>query len=1198
MASWTGTTPFATKKQLVSSISGLYADLQDLSGFQFQNLTVSTLTASQFISTPLLYVSDIRGYRIDISGISAATASFNLVNVSSLGFAAPSVDSLLKVNVDFNVGDIVQGALIGTGALLFETLVGVGIGAGATFIGIGNGIAAMINSKDPTNPTYINTNNYEVIGGSTQLQVSTLGQPSPPIVAYSSIMRYVSSISPNQVPGVPMFTSTLFYPGQTCIRSISDPYPLVTGNPAAQGSTIQQFGEWVPIPFEELVSTFTNLTVSDTTQNTLLQVSRNPGSNAPQALIRSDQTLPSSNFFPFPYTPIPLSTLTSKVYSHRDEYLFNNTFISTPYYVFQSTITADIGLVFIRSTVQTPSLYTYSNTMFIGDFAICEPDETGFRSTATMDFVAQGNDLYVQWGTLTDNRNSTIAAGTGKRVTWDNTANTSNFIDIPAAQSTVVIEATQQIFELLTTPYEIQVNTGLIGQPSQIAFNVQGATFGSNTTLNNQSNYPYQFNGNVYINGTVEAQTVIAISSIFATSTFVDTSFSTQSFEANTADILNATIDTGDFRETTTKDASISTLRATPNSLNDYITSLSRHRFAGYQTPISIITGKGSNLYDTTARFDFNTDSFPQAVYLESQPANRTLMYIFSTNIEIPNLTVDNLTANNIIYSNADVPNLQTSTITFGWTGDFGLGTPPLYSLNQILTTESGLVYNTYAAASNQVLNIMNFDNTVTMLAQQFSTPLAFTNTSFSAANRDGWASTIFTNADTVFKRVNLVSGAGQGELSLQGGAGAVAVSLNTVSEVGSAVVPVPVGSTYKFTCDGTTWTTLSNAPVPGVVQYNNNLNLTMDFENTTLTTADTLNINAEQINLNGIVTMENSQFSNIFVNNFVSTSQLIAPASFTGSWTNQPSANPIILTNTITSTDFTNIKTALNPVRGFNAFNSVNFNEWNNTTYNIDINAASGLPTMILGDLIIKSPSFTPYAGQFFINNIIDSPASNIPLYVNRLGSLSSIGVARSNQFTRVFTSNGTNWSIQSNVSSPSVLGPYTYSNFYTMSMNSERTLVQVGQPLIEQTTTKTMTTSKLILDTPAIRVNTIASPSFPSKESGFEFNTYFDATVVFTGTQSDAVNPIPNALNNYFFSVAGWSPNVSISRIRTQNTIQGYDIAAIVMMYTGTTGDFIWASARYLNVALSPAGEASIRENYFMTPKNYHTGFGFVGQ
>lgn len=236
-ASWQGNAPIVTQRQFLSTSAGIISQIK-LSTIS----TFDTLTAIDWMSTPVLYVSDIRGFP---QLISANTANFNLVTVSSIGFNAPDIGPLVDVKVDFNLGDFVQGALIGTGALLFETAVGIGIGAGATFIGIGNGIAALINSKDPVNnTTYINTNNYEVMGGSTQLQVSTLGNANP---TYSSIMRYVSSIAPNQVAGVPMFTSTLFYPGQICIRSISDPYPLVTANPECEGSTIQQFGEWVPI---------------------------------------------------------------------------------------------------------------------------------------------------------------------------------------------------------------------------------------------------------------------------------------------------------------------------------------------------------------------------------------------------------------------------------------------------------------------------------------------------------------------------------------------------------------------------------------------------------------------------------------------------------------------------------------------------------------------------------------------------------------------------------------------------------------------------------------------------------------------------------------------------------------------------------------------------------------------------------------
>lgn len=238
-ASWSGNQSVATKNQLLSTSAGIINNiaLSTVSTFE-------TLTVNQWISTPLLYVSDIKGYSVDISGLSSVKANFSLVQTSSLAFTAPTIDAGVKVSVDFNLGDFVWNTLVGTGAILFETAVGIGIGAGATFVGIGNGIAALVNTKDPTNPTYINTSNFEVVGSSTQLQVSTLGNAYP---AYSSIMRIVSSITPNQQPGVPGFTSTIFYPGQICIRSISDPIPIVTSSSNVLGSTLQQFGEWVPL---------------------------------------------------------------------------------------------------------------------------------------------------------------------------------------------------------------------------------------------------------------------------------------------------------------------------------------------------------------------------------------------------------------------------------------------------------------------------------------------------------------------------------------------------------------------------------------------------------------------------------------------------------------------------------------------------------------------------------------------------------------------------------------------------------------------------------------------------------------------------------------------------------------------------------------------------------------------------------------
>ena len=119
--------------------------------------------------------------------------------------------------------------------------IGVGTGAGLAISGAETGIATMVAGRGGN---YINNNVFETINFTSQLQISTLGNAAP---YYSSIFRTVSSISPNQVPGREIFTSTIFYPGQICIRSASDPFNLITADFNLNTSTIQSFGQWVPL---------------------------------------------------------------------------------------------------------------------------------------------------------------------------------------------------------------------------------------------------------------------------------------------------------------------------------------------------------------------------------------------------------------------------------------------------------------------------------------------------------------------------------------------------------------------------------------------------------------------------------------------------------------------------------------------------------------------------------------------------------------------------------------------------------------------------------------------------------------------------------------------------------------------------------------------------------------------------------------
>lgn len=240
-ANWYGNPPIVTKNQLFSTSQGLYNDIQDISGLNLQGL--STLTLSEWLSAPLIYVSDIQGYNVYITqDLSANTGVFNITNVSIMQFTfKPTFTGNVEVSFDLGLGQAIGGFLGGLGAAVGGALIGLGTGVGLIVQGAEQGIATMVAGR-PQN--FITSNTYETINFTSQLQVSTLGDAYP---VYSSIFRTVSSVSANQVPGREIFTSSFFYPGQICVRTASDPINLITGNSNLNTSTIQSFGQWVPL---------------------------------------------------------------------------------------------------------------------------------------------------------------------------------------------------------------------------------------------------------------------------------------------------------------------------------------------------------------------------------------------------------------------------------------------------------------------------------------------------------------------------------------------------------------------------------------------------------------------------------------------------------------------------------------------------------------------------------------------------------------------------------------------------------------------------------------------------------------------------------------------------------------------------------------------------------------------------------------
>lgn len=524
-ALWSGNQQLATKKQLISSIAGLYTDIQDIN-----------------LST------------INVTTIGASTVNGSFISLSTLQFKALDIGGL-NFSFDLGLGDAIGGALAGFGAAVGGSFVGLGTGVGLTVQGLTTGLASLVNGRSDN---YINNSYFETVNGTTQLQISTIGDAFP---LYSSIIRSVSSVSANQVPGQEILLSSFFLPGTTCIRSVSDPLNIITGNSNIASSTIQSFGEWVPFidptnTGEDIYARkaqFSSLTLSNTNtlENPILMNMSNTNGLA-QILSLIDTPNTAINI-PAPFSPaLASANALETVLKNRTNFNYTMNYISTPFTQYTSTIGTYATSVFyinssITSTLTTIPKFIYNGADFGGaNFAVCESNivggiETGFLSSGTMDFTAQSSNILLQWGLAVQNRNSTIAFGTSKRVSWDNIANTSNFIDIPVPQSTI------QTFNLATVslenhPFESCWQGQYTGDfvNGGMSFAQKPMAFGYNTSLQNIPGYDYQFNGNVYVNGTIEADQLIALSTF--TSTNIVNYFSTVQLEADFATIEQANI--------------------------------------------------------------------------------------------------------------------------------------------------------------------------------------------------------------------------------------------------------------------------------------------------------------------------------------------------------------------------------------------------------------------------------------------------------------------------------------------------------------------------------------------------------------------------------------------------------------------------------------------------------------------------------
>jgi hypothetical protein len=235
-------------------------NLSSITGY-IQALQVSSINGSEFTSNTVT-VSSINTSQIIAQNVSSVTATLAQAFLSTVSFN-PSFSGNLgpNISVDMGMGDFVGSVLGG--------LIGVGVTVPAGIFAIIGGLVSLIAPRPINN---INSNVYEQINMTTQLQVSTLGQQFSTI--FRGLSSTVSTIAGNpETVNFEVFTSTISSPPPVvAMRSVGDPLQLVS----TPWTEYQAFSQWVELPSGSVGSNL-NLSTLTLLQSTILRSDPGPG---------------------------------------------------------------------------------------------------------------------------------------------------------------------------------------------------------------------------------------------------------------------------------------------------------------------------------------------------------------------------------------------------------------------------------------------------------------------------------------------------------------------------------------------------------------------------------------------------------------------------------------------------------------------------------------------------------------------------------------------------------------------------------------------------------------------------------------------------------------------------------------------------------------------------------------------------------
>ena len=239
---------FNTSSITVQNLSAITAYIQALQ--------VSSINGSEFTSNTVT-VSSINTSQLIAQNLSSVTATLAQAFLSTMSFN-PSFSGNLgpNISVDMGMGDFVGSVLGG--------LIGVGVTVPAGIFAIIGGLVSLIAPRPVNN---INSNVYEQINMTTQLQVSTLGQQFSTI--FRGLSSTVSTISGSpQTVNFEVFTSTISSPPPVlAMRSVGDPLQLVS----TPWTEYQAFSQWVELPAGASIGSNVSVSTLTLLQSTILR---------------------------------------------------------------------------------------------------------------------------------------------------------------------------------------------------------------------------------------------------------------------------------------------------------------------------------------------------------------------------------------------------------------------------------------------------------------------------------------------------------------------------------------------------------------------------------------------------------------------------------------------------------------------------------------------------------------------------------------------------------------------------------------------------------------------------------------------------------------------------------------------------------------------------------------------------------------